>query len=222
MNFGIPGIPMIGPTDAGFAPMEQPKQVFRYGEACMWSAWNFPINSPVANSVNRLFSTPISMVGQGWGAALTIAETNIKESNRIPNGQSISCFAVACQVYPGASAPANDAERIGNLLNFQNNCILTWDFSASYVDIGPVAMVGGGGGAYGSVSAPAALANVGHLNNGAGGLWVYRKHPVLLPGASVFCVQARFGGNAAVIGANFSEVLRIALIGNYLSLVETG
>ena len=60
------------------------------------------------------------------------------------------------------------------------------------------------------------------MNNGAGQIWMYRKHPVSLAGASTFSVQARFGSRAAAIAAANSMVLRIVLLGYYKNVIEIG
>ena len=83
-------------------------------------------------------------------------------------------------------------------------------------------MIGAGGGAFGSVSQNAAGANVGHMNNGAGTVWMYRKHAVALPGNSVFSLLLRFGGRAAAMDANFGVAVKVSLLGYYKNVIEIG
>lgn len=242
-GFGAPGMIALGP-DMGSnippVPMDLPKQLFRYGEQCVWSSQFFAGAAPLANSTNRLFSTQQGQTGQGFGAALSIAETNLKESGRVPSGQAYDVFGVACQILqagaaadavnPGTLAtPVDEDVTIGNLLNVINNGVLTWDFVATQIDIAPIVLVGAGGGAFGALSAvvgavPAAgvaAVNFGHMNNGNGACWLYRKHPVALPGSSTFAVLLRFGNRAPVVGANYI-VVKVVLLGYYKSAIEIG
>ena len=69
----------------------------------------------------------------------------------------------------------------------------------------------------------AAGANIGALNNGNGGIWMYRKHPVALPGATTFAVIIGFGSRAADIGDDVAGLaIRVVLLGNYKSVIEIG
>ena len=66
-------------------PFDQPKSLYRYGELTVWSTFRFAAAAAIANSTNRLFTTPRGQNGQGF-APLTISETSIKEGGRVPSG----------------------------------------------------------------------------------------------------------------------------------------
>jgi hypothetical protein len=83
-------------------------------------------------------------------------------------------------------------------------------------------MIGAGGGAFGAVSQNAAGANTGAMNNGAGAVWMYRKHAVALPGNSTFAILLRLGQRAAAVGANFSVGVKVSLLGYYKNVIEIG
>jgi hypothetical protein len=211
-------------------PFQQPQNLFRFGEQSIWSSLMFQGGTALANSVQRAFVTPLGQQGQGFANALTIAETNIKEGGRVPSGVAYDVFGVACQVEQATGAadagtisqPIDTQASIAQLLNIIQNGTLSWDFTQTQIDVCPISLAGAGGGAYGSVSQNAAGANSGHMNNGAGQIWMYRKHPVSLAGASTFSVQARFGSRAAAIAAANSMVLRIVLLGYYKNVIEIG
>ena len=59
------------PVGAGAPPVpfEQPKSLYRFGELALWSTFYFPGATALANSVNRLFTTP-----RGDGSATLVAE----------------------------------------------------------------------------------------------------------------------------------------------------
>ena len=231
--YGSPGVPLIAPPNESIPPVpfKQPTNLFRYGEQSIWSTQRFATAAALANGSNRLFSTPLGQVGQGFVNALTIAETSLKEGGRIPAGVAFDCFGISCLVMHGTpgvtgtaswAIPCDDDITIGNLLNVQNNGVLSWDFTQTTVDISPVHMVGAGGGAFGSVSQNAAGANTGNMNNGAGAVWMYRKHAVALPGNSTFSLLLRFGSRAAVVGATHDLGVKVALLGYYKNVIEIG
>ena len=96
------------------------------------------------------------------------------------------------------------------------------------MDICPIILAGAGGGLFGALAAAVGAAPVagpinaiGHLNNGNGHVWMYRKHPVALPGNSTFSIVVRFGSRAAAISAN-SASLRVTLLGYYKNVIEIG
>jgi len=233
MPYGVPGIPLISP-DAGPippVPLQQPQNLFRFGEQTIWSTQFFGGGAALAQTVNRLFTTPIGQVGQGWGVQMTIAETNLKEGGRVPSGVAYDVFGVATSVV-GASTPldvpatildrAFDTQLLGReLINQQQNGVLSWDFTQTQVDICPVILAGAGGGAFGSVSQNAAGANTGQMNNGNGSIWMYRKHPVALPGNSTFSIILRYGSRAANVGVN-GVAVRVTLLGYYKNVIEIG
>jgi len=220
------------PIGAGAPPVpfEQPKGIYRFGELSLWSTFFFPGTTALANSVNRLFTTPRGQVGQGFTLAMSLAETSLKEGGRVPAGVAYDVFGVSAQILKSAqvgdaagntlAAPIDTAAEIGDLVNIQNNGILQWNFTQTTVDICPVYLAGSGGGTGGSVSTGNAV-DVGNLNNGFGQIWMYRKHPVALPGNSTFAVELTFGSRAAAISAN-SCAVRVGLLGYYKNVIEIG
>ena len=210
-------------------PFEQPKALFRFGEQTLWSTQFISTTTSLANQTFRLFTTPVGQFGQGFSAgALTISETNLKEGGRVPAGVAFDIFGVSCMV--GLASADTDAgtinaaidtqARVQSLLNIIQNGVLSWDFTQTQVDIAPISLVGAGGGAFGSVSTGNA-ADVGHMNNGAGSVWLYRKHPVALPGSSTFSILLRYGSRAAAVATN-SVYVRVALLGYYKNVIEIG
>jgi hypothetical protein len=231
--------PGAGPIPG--VPQHQPSNLFRFGEITLYSSFAFGAGA-IANTSNRLFATPLGQQGQGWGAALTVAETNLKEAGRIPSGQAYDVFGVAGQVMgwdAGANttdlpfcdmpaggagvAPAAGLGNVGDLQNVLNNGVLVWDFTQTQVFICPLMLAGAGGGAFGAIAQNAAAANSGSMGNGNGGIWMYRRHPVALPGNSTFAVLIQFGGRCdAIVGANNGVAIRVVLLGYYKSVIELG
>ena len=80
--------------------------------------------------------------------------------------------------------------------------------------------MGGGGGIYGAVGTGNAV-DVGQMNNGAGSMFLYRKHPVTLPGSVTFSILLRYGSRAAAVAAN-SCYVRVCLVGFYKNVIEIG
>ena len=212
-------------------PFSQPTNLFRFGEQSIWSSHFLGIGS-IANSQERLFSTAIGGTGGGFAAPLSIAETNIKEGGRVPSGSAYDVYGVACQVQGAATAdgkttisrPLDTDVEISDLLNVIQNGVLVWDFLQTQIVIAPVIMCGAGGGAFGAVAAAgnaagAAVAS-GHMNNGNGQIWMYRKHPVALPGSATFNVLLQFGSRAADLTQELS--VRVALLGYYKNVIEIG
>tara|TARA_R110002060_G_scaffold5588_13_gene8727 strand:+ start:729 stop:1424 length:696 start_codon:yes stop_codon:yes gene_type:complete len=228
--YGTPGNLAIGVGTGQVPPVpfDQPKNLFRFGEQSLWSTQLHQAGA-IANSSFRLFSTPIGQQGQGFTNALTIAETNLKEGGRVPAGVAYDVFGVACQValstnaadVGGTISQSIDTQAtIQSLLNIITNGVLSWDFTQTQVDIAPVNLVGAGGGAYGAVATGNAV-NAGQMNNGAGHVWLYRKHPVALPGSSTFSILLRYGSRAAAV-ANNSVFCRVVLLGYYKNVIEIG
>lgn len=234
--YGGPGLLVGDSAAAGVPPVpfEQPKNLFRYGEQSLWSSQRFAASASLANNQSRLFATPISQNGQGFSTSLTIAETNLKEGGRIPAGIAFDAYGISCGILLGTTSsgvltianPANTSEGVIDLVNVVNNGVLSWDFTQTAVDIAPISLIGAGGGVFGSVATATTAAsttiNVGNMNNGAGSIWIYRKHPVALPGNSTFSILLRFGGNAAAVGSTFDLILKVALFGFYKNVIEIG
>ena len=227
--------PGAGPIPG--VPQHQPSNLFRFGEITLYSTFLLGAANAVANTSNRFFATPLGQQGQGFGAALTVSETNLKEAGRIPSGQAYDVFGVAGQVmahntttnqtdvpfaFDGVSG-GGTAGLIADLQNIINNGVLVWDFTQTQVFICPLMLAGAGGGAFGAVSQNAAGANSGSMGNGNGGIWMYRRHPVALPGNSTFAVLLQFGGFAGPVGAAPAGVaIRVVLLGYYKSVIELG
>ena len=242
MMYGIPGVPLLSPDGSGPmppVPMEQPKNLFRFGEQSIWSTQMHQSAVAIANGTFRLFTTPLGQVGQGFTRALSIAETNLKEGGRIPSGVAYDVFGIGAQVASSVGGNGDDSSssldienpivngaEIAALVNFQNNCVLSWDFTQTQVDIAPLHMIGAGGGTFGVVGQTAvaadALVNAGNVNNGNGAVWLYRKHPVALPGNSTFSVLLRYGLRTAPIASNAAFVIRVVLLGYYKNIIEIG
>ena len=230
--YGVPGIPMVGGGQAGVPPVsfELPKNVFRFGEQTLWSSQFLAGGSALANGTFRLFTTPLGQQGQGFAAAMSISETNIKEGGRIPSGIAFDCFGIAVQeIQTGAQTdtgtnagiPVNEDPEVANLVNLQNNAVIVWDFTQTQVEVCPVMLAGAGGGVFGTIAAANAVtvANLGNVNNGNGSIWLYRKHPVALPGNSTFSIVLRFGSRAAAVGTN-GIIVRTVLLGYYKNVIE--
>jgi hypothetical protein len=113
---------------------------------------------------------------------------------------------------------------VGDLINIINNGVLSWDFTQTQVDICPVMLAGAGGGAFGAVATAdtGTPVTTGSLQNGNGGVWMYRKHPVALPGQSTFAIVLRYGSRAANVSAANSVVVRVVLMGYYKNIIEIG
>lgn len=215
-------------------PFEQPKSLYRIGETTIWSSFLLAGGAAIANSTNRLFSVARGSSGQGFSNSLSIAETNLKEAGRVPSGVAYDVFGLACQIEKSDNtadsgnigAPIDADATIGDLLNIQANGVLSWDFTQTIVEICPVSLAGAGGGAFGSITAStgtgtAGNLEAGHLNNGNGSVFMYRKHPVALPGNTTFAVNLSFGSRAGVISTN-SVVVRVVLLGYYKNIIEIG
>lgn len=212
-------------------PQHQPSNLFRYGEITLYSTQGFAGGTALATvgSSNRLFATGLGNAGQGFNTPLTLTETNLKESGRIPNGQAFDIYGVATQVIGANSTlttldePFNDAvATVQALQNVVNNGVLKWDFTQTSIDICPVMLAGAGGGVYGAIAQNAAAANSGAMNNGNGGIWMYRKHPVALPGSTTFAIILGFGSRAEAVPAGFGLCVRVVLLGYYKSVIEIG
>lgn len=233
MSYGVPAVASVSPGAGPIPPVsfQQPTNLFRFGEQTIWSTQLYQGGAAVANTTNRIFTTPQGQTGQGFARALTIAETNLKEGGRVPAGIAYDVFGIATEVSLLSDAndaagtfnqPIDTAADIGELLNIIHNVILQWDFTQTQIDICPVLLAGAGGGAFGAVAQNAAGANSGHMNNGNGNIWMYQKHPVALPGQTTFAIQLRAGNRAAAVGAGNAVGVRVVLLGYYKNVIEIG
>lgn len=230
--YGVPGVALVqeGGGQVPPVPFQTPQNIFRFGEQTLWSTLLLPAGSAIANGTNRIFSTPVGQVGQGFGNALSIAETNLKEGGRVPAGVAYDVFGVASEIVSTSTTldagtigtATNSVALIADALNIQHNGVLSWDFTQTTVDICPIILAGAGGGLFGALASTLNNVNVGHLNNGNGHIWMYRKHPVALPGNSTFSIVIRFGSRAAAISANNGATVRVTLLGYYKNVIEIG
>jgi hypothetical protein len=239
------GAPLVSP-DAGpipGVPLDQPKNLFRFGEQSLWSTQLHVAGTALSNGTFRTFTTPQGQVGQGFVTSLSISETNLKEGGRVPSGVAYDVFGVAGQIMASSDtaddgnftasfnrgstqvAPvagvANQTSPVEDIQNIVNNGVLSWDFTQTVVDICPLMLAGGGGGLFGSV-ATGTGDEIGNLSNGSGGVWMYRKHPVALPGNTTFAVVVRYGSRAGTIGASNGAAVRLVLLGYYKNVIEIG
>ena len=240
-GYHAPGAIMLGPDSGSIipqAPMETPRALFRYGEQSLWSAQRLTDGAgAIAGGIYRLFSTPMSQQGQGWSNALSIAESNQKQGGAIPAGQAFDVFGIACDVFLMTTGQSNvdgvgvlasdDDATIAQLANVVKHGVLSWDFLATNIDIAPLNLIGAGGGIYGAVASTltagtAAANSSGAMNNGNGACWLYRRHPVTLPGQSVFSTVLRFGTRAAALAADIDVIVKVVLLGYYKSAIEVG
>lgn len=227
--------PGAGPIPG--VPATQPTNLFRYGEMGLWSTYAFVSGTALSGGSFRLFSTGLGAQGQGYTTALTRTETNLRENGRVPSGQAYDVYGIATQVLGATTsggiiqyqnASFDDSVTIENLQNIVNNGVVQWEFTQTQIDICPIMLAGAGGGVFGSVSQNAAAASAGAMNNGNGGIWMYRKHPVALPGSTTFNVLLTFGSRASAIsgevstGVNLSVAVRVVLMGYYKSVIEIG
>lgn len=228
--------PGAGPIPG--VPSQQPTNLFRFGEITLYSTHAFPAGTALSNGQFRIFTVPLGAQGQGYVTGLTKSETNLKEGGRIPTGQAYDVYGVATQIL-GASTdqageialqcePFDTESTIRDLQNVVNNGVLSWDFTQTVVDICPIMLAGAGGGVFGAVSQNAADASAGAMNNGNGGIWMYRKHPVALPGSTTFSILLQFGSRACPVQGDIaaesplSIAVRVVLLGYYKSVIEIG
>ena len=217
-------------------PFEQPKSLFRFGEQSIWSSQFLASTANATNQTFRLFTTPLGQTGQGFAQQLTITETNLKEGGRVPSGLAYDVFGIACQMNQINSNLGTDAAgvsyasaidtagEINTLVGLINSGILRWNFTQTTIDICPVSLAGAGGGAFGAIAQNAAGANSGNMNNGNGQIWMYRKHPVALPGNTTFSVELVFGNRAPAAWNAVGQdmVARVVLLGYYKNNIEIG
>jgi len=225
------------PAQPPSVPSEPPKAAFRYGEQAVWSTQGIIGGAAVANQQFRLFATPQTQNGNGFATSLSIAETNQRVGGFLPQNEAFDVYGLALHVMHFTAA-SDDAvalngtadERVSvvgvnggiqDLVNVQNNGVLTWDFTKSSIDVAPIQMIGAGGGAFGAVSTTQNAKSTGHMNNGAGTYWLYNRYPVALPGTTTFAILLRFGSRAPAIGAN-AIACRCVMVGYYKTWFELG
>ena len=211
-------------------PFQTPTNLFRFGEQSIWST--ALLGTTIANTQTRIFSTANGQVGQGFSNALSIAETNLKEGGKTPAGVAYDVFGVAAEIVSNSTNAEtggvlatlnqqnNTAALVQDALTVQHNAVLSWDFTQTVIDICPVTLAGAGGGLYGALSTTQNNVAVGHMSNGNGNVWMYRKHPVALPGNSAFGILIRVGSRSGALSVQTS--LRVTLLGFYKNIIEIG
>lgn len=224
--FGAPGSIVAGGSPTGLAPMSLPKSVVRIGEQGVWSAFQYADTTPMANRNDLLFAAPLNSTGQGFGRALSIAETNQREASKIPGGYAFTVHALALQAYYEDGYPIVRAD----LATVVNHCVPSWKFLQVEIEISPASLIGAGGGIYGTTAdTGAAEGGLGGsriaLNNGNGQVWVYRAHPVSLPSQATFNIALSWGSAAPAIqgGSNNSAMtVRMIMLGTFESAIPVG
>ena len=222
-GYGFPGVPLVQPGQGTAVPMELPKEVLRVGEQAIWSTNRIAVGA-VASQQFRLFSTPLGQQGQGFGNALSISETNLKEGGRIPSGLAFDCLGIAFIPQPGDLAGGHAVDVLADVQTLTRHGVLSWDFLQTVIDVAPCVLIGQGGGVNsmrsGANQGAAAAADTLSAVNGFGGLWVYRKFPVALPSNSTFNILLRMGTNAPAITALYDA--KVALVGAFKTAIEIG
>ena len=222
-NYSGPGYLQSNPNPQ-LAAMTIPKVVQRVTETALWSTFQFANASAVAGTTARTFQVALGGNGQGLPAAASIAETNMREGGRIVNAAAYAVNGCACAPYYDDDQPVD----LRDLLNLQNNAILSWQFIQVEIEIAPISLIGAGGGVFGSTSDVGA--NYGTngsqvaLNNGAGNIWMYSHSPILLPSGTTFSLDIKWGSSAVVIdggGVAQASNLRVKniLLGTYRTAV---
>lgn len=228
-GYGMPGSAMLPPPQPGsvpMAPMDIPRNVMRTGEQGLWSTFKYADNLALLARSDLVFAVAMGGQGQGYATSLSIAETNMKENSRIAGAQAYDVYAIALQPYYVGDAGSYAIDG-ADLRNIDNNLVLFWRFLQTFIEIAPASLIGAGGGIFGSTAdTGAAEGGAGGsriaLNHGAGQLWVYRQHPVLLPSNTTFNLLYAWGDYAsAVDGGNAAQALglRTVLLGRFQSAV---
>ena len=235
MAYGIPGSAVEG-TGRGFpqVPMALPKSVVRVGQQSLWSSQSYNNTSVLANTQDRIFVTPRGQGGQGF-AAMTISETNLKESGRVPGGYAYDVFGIACYPYVvdviQAVPQPTPAVSYPDIANTLANCVLAWDFLQTQIEIANVHLIGGGGGVFGAGrlglnAGVAAAADQAALTNSNGAIWLYNQHPVMLPSNATFGILLNWGQFAhtpiAAGNSTSSFIIKVNLLGRFQTAIAVG
>jgi hypothetical protein len=238
MAYGIPGSAVEAAAGRGFpqVPMKLPMSVVRVGQQSLWSTQSYNAASVLANTQDRIFVTPRGQAGQGFGGVgMTIAETNLKESGRVPGGYAYDVFGIACYPYivdvqnsvPQPTQPPTYAD----IANTLANCVLAWDFLQTQIEIANVHLIGGGGGVFGAGrlglnAGAAAAADQAALTNSNGSIWLYNQHPVMLPSNATFGILLNWGQFAhtpiAAGNATSSFLVKVNLLGRFQTAIAVG
>lgn len=247
--YGAPGTfaPQLPAGSAQPAAMDLQKILARVGEQCLWSTHGF-----IANGTNTwsgdhdVFTTALGNAGQGFTRSLDVAETNLREAGRIPNGLSFKVYGVGFHPYglikggtaAGASGKALPISAI-DLDAIQGYGILKWNFLTTEIDIGPLQVIGAAGGSFGQSSdtgaayGGAGTAGAGSmvaLNHGGGAYWTYQIYPVQLQAGVTLRVRISFNRDAPVIDGGpvtnetsaYDVATRVMLFGVYENAIAVG
>lgn len=230
--YGATGAPgsFLAPT-AGSLPVGLqgiPKNVLRVGEQALWSAYQWPQGTALANTQDsEVFVTSLGSIGQGYGTKLSLAETNLRESARIPDGFSFVVLAIGVHPYysDGQNAPSAYGISAQDLRNLQNQCVFALRFLQTTIEIAPLVLIGAGGGIFGTTADTGAVdggdgGSRSVLNSGPGTLWVYQQIPMVLYAGVTFAAVYLFGSRAApvdgTVGNNNSALnLRTMFVGKF-------
>lgn len=227
--WGMPGTPFINrPAGGGGVPAAslQPQQdLVRLYEKGLWSTQRYADAAAVAGTESRLYTTQKGQVGQGFGAALSIAETNMRESGRIQQNEAFDVYAISALVY----YLDNSGVVYADLANILHHSTLIWDFSTTTLEIAPLHLIGAGGGPMGATAdTGGAEGTPGSrivLNNGNGNVWLYQEIPIILNAGTTFALVHQWGSSAAVIDGgtlNSALALKTTLLGRFQSAITSG
>lgn len=230
--YGSPGA-FVAPGAAYDArvPMTVPKNVIRINEQAIWSTRRYANGVALAGTQEAIFQVGIGSIGQGYTTQMTIAETSQTENARISNARSFLVDAIAFHLYYTGGQVTTEAfpVSLGDLLNFQAQCVPAWAFLQTIIEIAPGVLIGAGGGVFGSTADTGgtygASGSQVALNNGAGQCWIYRKNPVMLPGGTTFNMKLLHGDRAVPVdgGSNSCDLnVRGMLLGKYETAVPQG
>jgi hypothetical protein len=208
------------------AKMVLPKDLKRFYEGDFWSSFFFADTTALADVQAGYFVTPEGQQGQGFGASLSKAETNMQESGRIPTGLALTVRSLAVEPFYQDNTPLCHAD----LKNLQSHSVIQWKMLNTEIDVAPVSLIGQGGGIFGS-TADTGAAEGGSggsrilLNNGSGQVWTYETLHILLPSSTTFRVVQKFGTNALAVDGgigNADLIVRIHLLGMVTTAVPVG
>ncbi len=233
MAYGMVGQGIEG-AGRGFpqTPMALPKSVVRVGQQSLWSSQAYTNASVLANTQDRIFVTPRGQGGQGF-ANVTISESNLKESGRVPGGYAYDVFGMACYPYvvnvvQGVPLPPVPIT-LADMSNCINNCVLAWDFLQTQIEIANVHLIGAGGGVFGAGrlglnAGVAAAADQAALTNSNGAIWLYNQHPVMLPSNATFGILLNWGqfAHAPTTLANETLIIKVNLLGRFQTAIAVG
>ena len=227
MSYGFPSLPTGAGHGAPMAAMEPPRGVIRIGEQCLWSTWAYADATALAGRQNDVvFQVAENNAGQGFAAGSGIDATNMQLGGELPSGYAFDVQAIALQPYTQDSTSVVGAD----LRNIWGNLVMSWRFQQTYIRIGPASLFGSGGGVFGSTADTGAVEGGAGgsrvaLNLGAGQLWVYRDHAVVLPAKLLFGMAYLWGPNATAIdgGATaYTLNLRTVFLGVFQAAIEVG